>query len=636
MLKELLTHLLNPRVQRKSILFSWKTLILLGTLLFINASNIMCAEVKITDETNGLADDHFGISVSISGDYAIVGAYLAEHEEAQTGVTYIYYRSGATWNEQAKLTASDATGNDSFGYSVSISGDYAIVGAWENDDDGNASGSAYIFHRSGTTWSQQAKLTASDASAADNFGWSVSISGDYAIVGAKGNDDDGEASGSAYIFYRNEGDTDNWGEQALLTASNGDAGDLFGHSVSISGDNAIVGAFGDEDGGSVYFFNKDQGEIDNWGQQANRQPAGVVDNDKFGISVSIDGDYAIIGASGDGAGSAYIYYRNEGGTLWIGQAKLEADDLVGFDQFGNSVSIYGDFALVGACKAKVNSNNYQGATYAFIRNGTSWSQTDKQVASDGSAADNYGCSVSISENYAIVGSYGDDIEVNEDQGSAYIYETIGDLSLPVVLSTFTAQYIENTPTIHWSTQSETDNMGWLLYRNIENDFSSSEVISDMIEGHGTTTQQQNYVYEDRIQEPEVSSTFYYWLESIDYSGMIHHYDKVAILTIHDNHGATGNLLPEPERFGLLQNEPNPVVSSTRIAFNLTETAQVDLAIYNLKGQLVKILYSGNTSKHTIMWDGKDEHGKELENGVYLYKININGSTAETKKLILMK
>ncbi len=209
-------------------------------------------------------------------------------------------------------------------------------------------------------------------------------------------------------------------------------------------------------------------------------------------------------------------------------------------------------------------------------------------------------------------------------------------TLPVELCTFTAQYIENTPTVHWSTQSETDNMGWFVYRNIENDFSSSDVISDMIEGHGTTTQQQSYVYEDRIQELEVNSTYYYWLESIDYSGMIHHYDKVAILTIHDNHGGTGNLVPETERFGLLQNEPNPLISSTRIAFNFTETAQVDLAIYNLKGQLVKNLYSGITSKHTVMWDGKDEQGKELENGVYFYKLIVNGKTAETKKLILMK
>jgi len=211
-----------------------------------------------------------------------------------------------------------------------------------------------------------------------------------------------------------------------------------------------------------------------------------------------------------------------------------------------------------------------------------------------------------------------------------------DHSLPVILSTFTAQFIENIPILFWETQSETENMGWFVYRNIEDDFASSEKISEFIEGYGTTTQQQSYLYEDVIQEPEVGDSFYYWLESVDYSGMIHHYNNVAVLTIPEANGATGSLVPEPECFGLFQNEPNPVITSTRIAFNLHESAKVDLTIYNLKGQLVKKLYSGTTSKHTVMWDGKDEQGKELENGAYFYNLVVNSKTQETKTLILMK
>ncbi len=220
--------------------------------------------------------------------------------------------------------------------------------------------------------------------------------------------------------------------------------------------------------------------------------------------------------------------------------------------------------------------------------------------------------------------------------SDFVVASGGSGTLPVVLSIFTAQYFNNTPTIHWSTQSETDNMGWFIYRNEENEFSTSEVISDLIEGHGTTTQQQSYVYEDRIQELEVNSTYYYWLESIDYSGIINHYDKVAILTIPDNGNGGNPGVVVPERFGLFQNEPNPVITTTRIAFNLPETAKVDLAIYNLKGQLVKHLFSGNSSKHTVMWDGKDEHGNELENGVYLLKLIVQGTTHYSRKLILLR
>ena len=114
------------------------------------------------------------------------------------------------------------------------------------------------------------------------------------------------------------------------------------------------------------------------------------------------------------------------------------------------------------------------------------------------------------------------------------------------------------------------------------------------------------------------------------------FDKVAVITIPDNTNSVNNFVPIPEIFGLFQNEPNPVISSTRISFNLHETAHIELSVYNLKGQLVKKLYSGVTFKHTVMWDGKDEQGRELENGVYLYKMNMNGQTNETKKLIIMK
>ncbi|OPX25415.1 MAG: hypothetical protein B1H05_03870, partial [Candidatus Cloacimonas sp. 4484_140] len=209
-------------------------------------------------------------------------------------------------------------------------------------------------------------------------------------------------------------------------------------------------------------------------------------------------------------------------------------------------------------------------------------------------------------------------------------------TLPVELSTFTAQFIENTPTLYWTTQSEADNMGWFVYRNDEEDFTTSEKISEFIEGHGTTTQQQSYLYEDNIENPEIGSTYYYWLESIDYSGIVNHYDKVAVITIQEQYDPGGGLIPEPVRHGLLQNEPNPVIESTKISFNLHETAKVELNIYNLKGQLVKSLYSGFASSKTLVWNGKDENGKNLQAGVYLYKLLINGKIADTKKLVLMK
>ena len=166
--------------------------------------------------SDGKQGDNFSTSVSVSGDYAIIGAVADDENGSSSGSAYIFYRSGGTWTEQAKLTASDAAFEDRFGYSVSIDGAYAIVGAYTNDAAADQSGSAYIFKRSGTTWAEQVMLIGSDTAAHDYFGYSVSIDGEYAVVGAYYDDDDGSGSGSAYIFKH---DGTNWNQQAKLTAS---------------------------------------------------------------------------------------------------------------------------------------------------------------------------------------------------------------------------------------------------------------------------------------------------------------------------------------------------------------------------------------------------------------------------------
>ncbi len=160
----------------------------------------------------------------------------------------MFTRSGTTWTQQAKLTAADGAAGDQFGYSVAISGDTVVITANADDNDVNGidSGSAYVFTRSGTTWSQQAKLTAADGASRDWFGVRVAISGDTAVITADADDDDvnGVDSGSAYVFTRS-GTT--WYQQAKLTAADGAAVDLFGYSVALSGDTAVIGAARDDD-----------------------------------------------------------------------------------------------------------------------------------------------------------------------------------------------------------------------------------------------------------------------------------------------------------------------------------------------------------------------------------------------------
>ena len=276
--------------------------ILIGILLFgaealfVNAASAQVIERKLL-ASDGAPNDFFGLSVSISGEYVIVGAAEDDDIATGSGSAYIFHRGGLDWGDETKLTASDGATYDHFGASVSISGDYAVVGAPWDDDDGFSSGSAYVFHREGANWVEESKFTASDGVTDDRFGTSVSISGDYVVVGANEDDDNGYNAGSAYIF-RHEGA--DWVEETKLTASDGGAYDNFGTSVSISGDYAIVGASGDNDNGShsgsAYVFRR---EGSDWVEETKLTASDGDYDDYFGTSVSISGVYAIVGAPYD-------------------------------------------------------------------------------------------------------------------------------------------------------------------------------------------------------------------------------------------------------------------------------------------------------------------------------------------------
>ncbi len=328
------------------------------------------SQQKLTASDGEIATDYFGQAVSMSGNYAVVGAYADDDNGTNSGAAYIFERNGGTWIQQAKITAADGTTSDYFGISVSISGVYVIVGSSSAND---YTGSAYIFERSGGNWIQQAKITATDGAASDYFGSSVSISGNYAIVGASGDDDNGHYSGSAYIFERS-GSV--WFQRTKIRADDGAAYDSFGSSVSISGNYAIVGARGDDDNG--YY-----------------------------------------------SGSAYIFERS--GSVWPQRAKITADDGAAYDRFGFSVSLYGDYAIVGA----TGDDDRAGAAYMFKRNDTTWTQWEKLTALDGLPTDGFGYSVSLSRDCVVVGSPGYNGDgMSGHAGSAYLFKRTGDNWIP--------------------------------------------------------------------------------------------------------------------------------------------------------------------------------------------------------------
>ncbi|WP_282416490.1 hypothetical protein [Polyangium sp. 15x6] len=321
--------------------------------VFVRSGATWTQQAKLV-ASDGATEHRFGASVTLSGDTAIVGAPSAS-------AAYVFVRSGATWTQQAKLVGASLVGG--FGNSVALSGDTALVGAWADDTQAPSAGSAYVFVRSGATWTQQAKLLASDGTAVDYFGLSVALSGDTALVGAPHDDDQGTDSGSAYVFVRS-GAT--WTQQAKVLASDGAGADYFGYSVALSGDTALVGAYNDADkgtsSGSVYAFERSGAT---WTQQTKLLASDGAEGDYFGHSVALSGDTALVGAYGDddkgsGAGAAYVFVRS--GATWTQQTKLLASDGASYDNFGTSVALSGSTALVGAKW----DDNYVGSAYVFV------------------------------------------------------------------------------------------------------------------------------------------------------------------------------------------------------------------------------------------------------------------------------
>jgi cyclophilin family peptidyl-prolyl cis-trans isomerase len=382
--------------------------------------------LKVT-ASDGSAGDRFGFTVAVDANFAIIGA---PRDNNYTGAAYIFEYNDGNWTQQAKLTASDGAAGDCFGGAVSISANHAIVSAPRDDSN---TGSAYIFEYNGGNWTQQAKLLAYQGHVEDWFGQSVSISGDNAIVGAWLNDITATNAGAAYIFYRNEGGTNNWGLQFVLSPSDATLQDRFGWSVSINGEYAIIGAIGDAPydvySGSAYIY-KYEWYIDGtyWTQQAKLTASDGAKSDNFGYSVAIDGYYAIVGAyknddNGTDSGSAYIFAPNKiDPNNWDQVAKLTASDAAAGDYFGCSVAIGGGHALVGAYQNDDNGSS-SGSAYIFERseiNPGNWNQTAKLTASDANAGDYFGYSVAIGTGRrAIVGAYGND-DGGNDSGSAYI------------------------------------------------------------------------------------------------------------------------------------------------------------------------------------------------------------------------
>ena len=375
----------------------------------------------IANDANGA--DTLGEAVSLDGNRALVGAPSDWDNGSNSGSAYVFEFDGISWSQTAKLLAFDGATSDGFGGSVSLYGDRALIGAQFNDAAGNASGSAYIFDFDGISWSKGIKIVSDDLSASDFFGNSVSLYGDRALVGAVQDDDFGDASGSAYIF---EFDGQDWTQTAKLKPFDGAFRDFFGVSVSLGADRALVGSYNDDDfapnSGAAYVF--DYTEIGTWLEMGKLRADDGAEDDLFGYSVSLSGDRALVGAYGNDdngsfSGSAYIFEFDNLTWTWSQTMKLNASDGTANDFFGYTVSLSGDYALVGAYFDEGQAIR-SGSAYYFYNDGKNWIEKPKLIASEGQADDGFGFAVSLYENRALVGTPYDD-EGTFGAGAAYVF-----------------------------------------------------------------------------------------------------------------------------------------------------------------------------------------------------------------------
>ena len=384
--------------------------------LFYNPAKISAAD--------GVAEDQFAGSLAISGDTAIVGASAIGAANHRPGAAYFFVGGGNSWTLQQKITAFDAVNEDQFGFDVAIDGQTAVVGAFGRTVGVNPNqGAVYVYTKINGFWTFQQQLFASDGAKYDIFGSKVAISGDTIVVGANGVDTaQTDNQGAAYVFFRT-GTT--WAQQQKLTASDAKNNAFFGDSVAIGADTIVVGATEDTVGtntqqGSAYVFLRSGST---WSQQQKLTASDGASGDGFGYRVGVSVDTAIVGAPqniiGNSPGAAYVFVRT--GTVWAQQQKLTADDGAAGDAFGISVTLSGNTAIVGADGDTIGSNVAQGSAYLYTRTGSVWTQRQKFTSSDGAAGDNFGISVAANSDSALIGSYASTIGGNIFQGAFYAY-----------------------------------------------------------------------------------------------------------------------------------------------------------------------------------------------------------------------
>jgi VCBS repeat-containing protein len=391
------------RISRSICALTALTMVLIAAPVVPAVGTLTLLEQKLW-VSGGAIDDFFGISVAMTSDTLVVGAY----GEGTSGSAYVYRRSGDSWSLEQELQPEDSPLGGGFGMSVAVSGDTIAVGTPYVTSQ---TGAVYIFTRSGTTWTQQQKLTASDGESEDYFGLVVDLDGDTVLAGAPG--DEGRV-GSAYVFTRASGV---WTPQQKITATGGVVGDEFGYAAALDGDTAIIGApyldvAANDSVGAAYVFTRSG---NTWAQGQTLGPSTTSAYQYYGNAIDIDAGTAIVG--GIGTYAAYVY--TESGGTWDLQQKLYASDGLA-SYFSNAVGLAGDTAIVGSDQHTHEAIG-SGSAYVYTRAAGVWTEQVELLASDRVAGDRYGMSVACTEaRFAVGAPWADPVAVSS--GAVYIYQ----------------------------------------------------------------------------------------------------------------------------------------------------------------------------------------------------------------------
>lgn len=403
----------------------WST----GRRFSVKVEGISSEQAKLLAD-DGSPNAMFGNAVSVShdGSVCVIGSVYSNVSGVRKGAAYVFRRLSGVWVQEAKLAPSDLALDDFFGYAVAISGDGATVSvsAINHDSSGVNAGAVYVFTKPGADWVQQTKLLPPSGDAPSSYGLSIALNGDGSTMAVGRHlDDTPTVDAGAVFIYTRTGSS--WSQQTKITVS--DAAMHFGRSVSLSdsGNHVAIGAYGNaSDNGCVYVFVRSGST---WTQQSRLTASDGSSGDSLGYSVAIskDASTVIAGAysndtKASGAGAAYIFTRSL--TVWSEHSKLMLSDGGAGDYFGYSVSISADG---GVCAVGAYSDDDQGLNSGtvtmFKKNGTTWDQMSKLLASDGAANDRFGYSVALSGNAetCVIGANNNSNARGTNAGSAYIF-----------------------------------------------------------------------------------------------------------------------------------------------------------------------------------------------------------------------